>query len=171
MYRLATAIQKFFGELMKSSGNRRIIIKISFALTVFVVFVVFAGGLTLWYFTGKSSKQALVPAPIPGSQDIFYKAIGTAPPLNGIADDSDDEQINELYSLEVKTVNSRREAEKSLAELAKSGAVAYYTPVQIEGKVYYKVRMGSFQNKDEAEKNSALILAKTQIQSKVVQFQ
>ncbi|OGQ92632.1 MAG: hypothetical protein A2284_13065 [Deltaproteobacteria bacterium RIFOXYA12_FULL_61_11] len=56
------------------------------------------------------------------------------------------------YTIQIASVDQERQAEKLIQEMAKVGYEAYWTQYQHEGKTYFRVRIGRYEEKEEAER-------------------
>ncbi len=80
---------------------------------------------------------------------LFYQQIGTTPE-NFEQKIGNDPEITQ-YTIELGQKKSPIEAEKWVEELQKLGLDAFYTPLHIRGKVFYRVRLGIFPNEAQAQ--------------------
>jgi cell division septation protein DedD len=55
-----------------------------------------------------------------------------------------------LYTIEVMVLRSEQEAEEWVAKLEQQGQAAFYTPLHISGKVFFRVRVGTYQTAHSA---------------------
>jgi septal ring-binding cell division protein DamX len=140
------------------------------AFSVFVALLGTVAGVLLWKSNQLSKTGAQTPqrASEPAVSAVFYDRIGTGQleteaPVKSPARSS--------YTLEIKATTSRSEAEAVVDSLQKDGIEAYYTPLNNQGRIVYRVRRGIFTTA-EAAKNAAVALKDSRgIASKVTQLQ
>lgn len=104
----------------------------------------------------------------PESKALFYHSIGR------LSRDQDlsHQQVQEKsqYTLEIKTLDDQKEAEKTLNELEKIGLKAYYTPLQTHGKVVFKVRQGLYSDLTHVEQAKVVLKNEKHIDSQVIKL-
>jgi len=98
---------------------------------------------------------------------VFYDQIGGASPA--IQNKSPAAEV-EKYTLELKLLHSKAETERYLDSLAKSGITAFYTPLQREGRVVFRVRRGLYDKLDEAKKDAENLRQAHNISAKAVRL-
>ena len=99
---------------------------------------------------------------------LFYDSIGSSDPEP--ADSRQSERVVR-YTVHVKTVGKRDEAESILKDLTKAGLSGYYTPVRQKDRVVYHVRLGVYPDEREALKTLATLQTKTKISGSVTKLQ
>ena len=72
------------------------------------------------------------------------------------------------YTLDISTVLTKEAANRSLKRLARKGVQAYYTPIEKDGKVIYKIRTGIYYSEELAKEMSEKLLISNQIKVKPV---
>ena len=105
-----------------------------------------------------------------GDRAIFYSSLG-ATPADASQAASDAAEIAPQYTIEVKIAKSRDEAEAELRRLANLGITAYYTPLQRQGRVVYRVRRGVFKELPDAELAAREMTTNLKVSAKVVRLQ
>lgn len=80
---------------------------------------------------------------------LFYQQIGTTP-RDFEQRVGKDPEITQ-YTIELGRKKSPVEAEKWVEELQNMGLDAFYTPLHIRGKVFYRVRLGIFPSEAQAQ--------------------
>lgn len=63
-----------------------------------------------------------------------------------------DEKKKSRYTLQLSAFQERGEAETFLSELRAAGYSPYVTPAEVDGKAYYRVRLGTYPSYDDAVK-------------------
>ena len=146
-------------------------ILLSLSFFVFLLsFTIFA--VTHFSAAGKKLTSRIAQHTKTGGQQLFYSSLGTAPQDFG-ADAMEDQKdfSSESYTLEIKIVFNRLEAEREVAGLTARGIDAYYTPLQRGPQVVYRIRRGIFPDESLAAKASASLRAEKGLVTKVVRLQ
>lgn len=99
---------------------------------------------------------------------LFYDSVGSSDPEAAVTKGAG-RVIR--YTVSVKTVGTREEAEKILRDLTNAGLMGYYTPVRQKDHVAYHVRLGVYQDEREAAKTLATLQTKAKITGSVTQLQ
>ena len=112
------------------------------------------------------AKQSLPAMPDP----LFYKSIGSisSKDLNRIS--GRDAQMGQRYTLEIRMTKSRREAEAIVDQLAEQGVQAYYTPLQRNGRVVYRVRRGIYTSMKLAKRAATELKIRKKLNVRIVQL-
>jgi cell division septation protein DedD len=104
--------------------------------------------------SGKSDKTSgkLDAARPEGKPEAKSEAKSEAKP-----DDKDgkEEKKKSRYTLQLSAFQERGEAETFLSELRNAGYSPYVTPAEVDGKAYYRVRLGTYPSYDDAVKAKA----------------
>ena len=103
-----------------------------------------------------------------GKKPLFYESIGSSDPDAAVTHGSG-RVIR--YTVDVKTVSTREQAEQVLKDLTGAGLMGYYTPVRQKDRVAYHVRLGVYQDEREAQRTLATLQNKTKIAGSVAQLQ
>ena len=150
--------------MAKKLHDLPIIFKILLAFAIFSSILI-----TLNKFFSKNiiSKDKENPLTQSQEQTLFYKTIGQykSPQKN-----NQHIKLENQYTLEFDIQNSQKEALELIDHLAKKGVTAYYTPLQKNGKVIYRVRKGVFANMKEAKSIAQKMKNKQKISSKVIKL-
>ncbi len=107
-----------------------------------------------------------------GGSQLFYQSIGRV--SMGLRQPEDQKRKGSLadsYTLEIDSATSVQDAELFLGKLAKQGIQAYYTPLQKDGRVLYRIRSGIFQSKEIADRAANRLKYEHKINSKVNKLQ
>ncbi len=99
---------------------------------------------------------------------LFYDSIGSSDPDSAVTKGT---QRVIRYTVNVKTVRTREEAEHILANLSAAGLSGYYTPVRQKEHVLYHVRLGIYPDEREATNTLATLQKKTKISGSVTKLQ
>lgn len=101
--------------------------------------------------TGKSDGKLVAKA------DGAAKADGKPEKADGKSEKADakDDKKKSRYTLQLSAFQERGEAETFLAELRTAGYSPYVTPAEVDGKAFYRVRLGTYPSYDEAVKGKA----------------
>ena len=131
--------------------------------------------ISVSFFSARLEKRKLVSdhhakiAPNTTSNEpLFYKSVGASNPLLNKPETS--QRIGK-YTINIRTLNSRAEAEILLEKLNQFGFFAYYTPVRQRDHVLYHVRIGIFSDEKEASGTIALLQKKASMQGSVTKLQ
>lgn len=145
--------------------------------TLLVILTVILAVPTMAFFAAKFARRqkanlttevANAPAKHVVEKPLFYDSIGSSDPDASVTHGS---QRIVRYTINVKTVTSRQEAEQILKDLTKAGLIGYYTPVRQKDRVVYHVRLGVYPDEREATKTLATLQKKTKIAGSVAQLQ
>jgi hypothetical protein len=105
-------------------------------------------------------------------QPLFYRSIGqTRQDAQTGARSGKSALLAKSYTLEIDNSPSIASAEEFLRKLSKLRVEAYYTPVQRDGRVIYRIRTGIYQSKIMADQASAKLLKDQNINTKVTKLQ
>ena len=101
---------------------------------------------------------------------IFYSVIGESSSIQGLQQSyAPVPQSKKVYSLQVGTARSVKQAEKYLATLTKSGLTdGYYSPKIIKGKTRYLLRYGVYEDNKIAKKKAKFLTKKHRLKPKVI---
>lgn len=110
---------------------------------------------------------------------FFYDKIGAAPALNAdtpapspSTHGPKNPEVNKGgYTVEIRVMANRDEAEQLIDELHRQGIEAYYTPVTRGGRVVYRVRRGIYPSEKEAERAAMAMRSGQAVLGKVVKLQ
>ena len=123
---------------------KRAILLISFAVLSFFIYTQKEAILSLLklnqYVNSKSE-----------SDPTFYSEIGTTPRMTNTSRHSETNVVKK-YTVEILVTKSKKTAEDTIKKLAKKNIDAFYIPLQNGPEVIYRVRVGLFQSKKQAEK-------------------
>jgi cell division septation protein DedD len=103
---------------------------------------------------------------------LFYRSIGQTPadfrknPRSG-----PDRTGQKAYTIEFAIATSKEEAELWLSKLHGQGILAYYTPLQRDGRVVYRVRQGVFTKQESAITIAQAIDSSKGIKTNVIRLQ
>ena len=100
---------------------------------------------------------------------IFYQNVGSsasAPRLQAT-----EARQSSRFTIEIANLSSQSDAEALLIKLKAKGIDGFYTPVRRGGDVIYRVRLGMFNNADDAEKIRTKFSQMTKISGSVAQLQ
>jgi cell division septation protein DedD len=100
---------------------------------------------------------------------IFYQNIGSstsAPNLQAA-----EARQSSRFTIEITNLSSQSDAEALLIKLKAKGIDGFYTPVRRGGDVIYRVRLGMFNNADDAEKVRTKFSQMTKISGSVARLQ
>ena len=101
---------------------------------------------------GQSKSASNQTSPLP----LFYKSVGGSNP--GLAVERRKEKV-EKFTINIRTLSTKSEAEALIEKLTQAGFFSYYTPVRQIDKVLYHVRIGVYSSENEAT-NTVLLLQK-----------
>lgn len=143
--------------------------------TLFVFLLVLSGGIWVMHHRPLTIQQKPISSTPPSAQQekpkwLFYNSIGDNPPQKLVSDFEQSNPTQRLYTLEVKIVKDLNVAQRTVDQLQKKGVEAYYTPLQNNGQVIYRIRVGAFVNKNSADLKSSALLKNRQIKSKVIRM-
>jgi len=102
---------------------------------------------------------------------FFYKSVGSAASTMATSNDEPRRPPEALYTVELGVFEQKQDAETLVATLQAQGSDAYYTPLNHEGHVIYRVRRGLFQNEAEAQKAAVALRSQGQRDASVVSLQ
>ncbi len=110
---------------------------------------------------------------------VFKKTTATAPktlPYHTIGNTSRDErqaiyQANPKFTLEFQVFRDRSKAENMVKHLIEQGVQAYYTPLQRQEEIIYRVRRGVFESKNLASKAAASLRKQKNLSARVIRLQ
>jgi hypothetical protein len=107
---------------------------------------------------------------------FFYRAIGSAQPVDSASPVSAKRQINEqgelaAYTLEIKVATDLNQAEAVIGALKQVGIDAYYTPLARAGRVVYRVRQGIFNTPSDAKQAAIALQQMAKVDATVVKLQ
>jgi len=149
-------------------------------LGAFVGFITIVG-LGVFYLTldeetaptSKLSKSAQSTSNQGHPETLFYKRLGTSPIINnnnGNEKKSVQNGPGDGYTLEIKVLETRSEAEQLIDTLREKGVDAYYTPIAVKGRVQYRVRFGIYNNFENAQSQSRKIIQAHNVPNKVIKL-
>jgi len=149
----------------------KIVMKIFFALGAFSIGCLI--GLQILEGYIKQSHQGLQVAQNTVQKPaIFYTEIGDSSPSssqNPQQSYAPVSQSKKVYSLQVGTARSVKQAEKYLATLTRSGLKeGYYSPKVIKGKTRYLLRYGVYEDNKSAEKKAKFLTKNHRLKPKVI---
>ena len=81
---------------------------------------------------------------------IFYQNVGSSTSAPGLQ--ATEARQTSRFTIEIANLSSQSDAEALLIKLKAKGIDGFYTPVRRGGEVIYRVRLGMFNNADDAEK-------------------
>ena len=96
---------------------------------------------------------------------VFYKSVGQV----GDIKDNQTTALNNKYTVEILATTSSDEAEALVAKLKARNIEAFYTPLQHQAMVVYRVRQGIFSDQHQAQL-AAKELQKHGISGKVIRL-
>jgi septal ring-binding cell division protein DamX len=73
------------------------------------------------------------------------------------------------YTVQVASFATETDAKKRADELKQKGYSAFYIPANVQGKTWYRVSVGQFPSEQEAKTYRAEFMAKTKIESAIIQ--
>lgn len=109
-------------------------------------------------------------APAGRNPQTFYRTVGDTRPGAGIAELSKPNTLGRKYTLEIAVEPTREAAEAKVDALIRKGIQAYYTPVQIDGQLFFRVRRGVYENTLRAARAAAELKSQKNIDAKVIQL-
>lgn len=101
-------------------------------------------------------------------EPYFYQEIGTSRPKHKTSS----ELVSPLqqYTIELGAVKERGRAEDIVKQLHQQGIEAFYTPLNRQGQVIYRIRTGVFTRKDQAQGEAQRLRAQHQLETRVLSF-
>ena len=102
--------------------------------------------------------------------ELYYTMIGSYPSF-GSTKNNPEQSKNAKYTVEINHFHKQRDASKMLEKLEKKGFLAFYTPLQNNNRVIYRVRQGVVDTKKEARRIAKELKKKTGLSGKVVKLQ
>jgi len=143
-------------------------------MRIIVAFSMFVAVLsTMLYFGFEKRRQ---PTKI---KKVFKSSNNAAPrslPYHTIGNTKQIEQLpayqaDPKYTLEFQIFRDRSDAEKLVNNLIEQGVQAYYTPLQRQGEIIYRVRKGVFESKQLALKAADSLQSDKKLNSRVIRLQ
>ena len=149
---------------MTNKNNKLTIIsKIILAFTIFSSFLFIVNK----FFKEKIPSKEQVTLNSSQNESFFYHTIGkyNAPSLK-----NNSPKLKSRYTLEFDIKDSQERALKKIDELASKGITAYYTPLNNNGKVIYRIRKGFFLDKAEAQTIAEKLEFSQQVKTKIIKL-
>lgn len=136
----------------------------------FIALLVFMGTISVVFsiaYTLKFKKSKTLTPSSPTAETtkgrVFYKSIGNV--------QTETPTLGERYAIELKVVTKQEEAVALLNTLKAQGIEAYYTPFQSRGRVFYRIRFGSFPSRNQAEDSALRIKTAQKLPTTVIRLQ
>ena len=129
-------------------------VRIVLLTAVFILLVATGIGVVSWQLQDPARPDETATATRLGQKRLFYGQIGTtpAPPLVRNVREN-----RKQFTIELASTRSREQAEKLLTGFGSSGIEAWFTPLNHEGRVIYRIRTGMFTSREAAEKAMAAL--------------
>jgi cell division septation protein DedD len=82
---------------------------------------------------------------------VFYTSVGgaTSEPTN----EPPPSEAQNRFTIEIAQFSNQQQAEALLLQLRNKGITGFYTPFRKNGEVVYRVRLGVYNNPDDAQKS------------------
>lgn len=100
-------------------------------------------------------------------QAYFYKEIGTTVKNQSVEQESPPDA---QYTAEIEATTEIQKAQQTVTTLSRKGVDAFYTPLNRNGNVIFRIRSGVFTSEREAKRHAATLREKYAVDSKIVKF-
>jgi cell division septation protein DedD len=137
----------------------------AFVLTLSGVFIL---GFGIKFQSSPSNGEGKTSKP---TQQLFYKSIGQTSPALEKKTPAAQTTFSHKFTIELKVVNKREEAEALISKLEKQGIKAYFTPFNSRGRVFYRVRQGIYTTEASAQQFAAKLRTAQNLPVTVVRLQ
>jgi len=124
----------------------------------------------IWYLRQTLDGGQLITARQPDIRiaPYFYQEIGTSRPKKTGAEENI--VAFRQYTIELGVVKDRIRAENAIRQLHEKGVEAFFTPINRQGEVIYRIRTGVYSEQELAQRDAKKIQTQHQIESRVNRF-
>jgi cell division septation protein DedD len=129
----------------------------------------------LWLQADKLKKNILAVLPTNTNTEtsntnlLFYKSVGVAP--EDFKKPTTRTTRKTSYTLEITAVRSKAKADRIVKALAKKSIQAFYTPLNKQGHVIYRIRTGVFPSQKQANRTAKRLKLSSNILTKTSKLQ